>query len=224
MDITTLLLLAFGLGLLHALDADHVMAVTGLVATQSRREQCRRFCTRWAVGHGVALLMIGTAVIVLGAAIPEGLSSQAEALVGVVLIALAAWVGWDLAQRRVTFLKKHHAALPGHRHWYQRGSNAGDAHARHSHSALLIGLLHGTAGAAPFLLLLPLSATLSPAVAFSYLLIFCAGVLVSMLFFGDLLARLYGFLGRYGNSMLDALRSLVACSSLLLGLHLLGAY
>ena len=58
----------------------------------------------------------------------------------------------------------------------------------------------------------------------SYLLIFCCGVFFAMLLFGGVLGRVYDFLGRYGTQMVSGLRSLVAASSLLFGLHLLGAY
>ncbi len=226
MDTLTLITLAFGLGILHALDADHVMAVTSLAATQSKTEQCLRFCGEWAIGHGVALLLIGGAVILLGMAIPESLSAHAEALVGVVLIGLALWVIWDLTRRRIHLHLHQHDNLPKHAHWHSHDKNAQhnpSAH-RHNHSALLVGLLHGTAGAAPFLLLLPLSSQLPPLISFSYILVFCIGVLFAMLLFGGMLGRIYDWLGRYGNRAIIALRSLVALSSCLLGLHLLGAF
>lgn len=225
METFTILSLAFGLGLLHALDADHVMAVTGLAATQSKTKRCLRFCRHWALGHGCAMLMIGCAVILLGMAIPETLSGQAEALVGVILIGLALWVFSDLYRRRLHVDFHQHADLPKHAHWQQPGSveDSNKPH-NHDHSAILVGLLHGTAGAAPFLLLLPLSSQTTPLLSISCLLTFCVGVVVAMLIFGGLLGRLYDFLGRYGLRMINLLRATVACSSLGFGLYLLGAF
>ena len=225
LDTFSLLALAFGLGLLHALDADHVMAVTGLAATQSKTEQCLRFCRQWALGHGAAMLLIGSAVVLLGLAIPESLSAHAESLVGAVLIGLALWVFYDLYRRRLHLQFHQHGELPQHAHWLQKNtsSHSGKPHGD-DHSALLVGLLHGTAGAAPFLLLLPLSSQISPFVSFGYILIFCTGVVCAMLLFGGLLGHLYDFLGRHGARMINGLRAVVALSSLAFGLHLLGAY
>jgi len=225
LETIAILSLAFGLGLLHALDADHVMAVTGLAATQSKTKQCLRFCRHWALGHGSAMLMIGCAVILFGMTIPETLSEQAEALVGLILIALALWVFRDLYRRRLYIDFHQHADLPRDDSWQQQRS-AEDPNKPRSdnHSAILVGLLHGTAGAAPFLLLLPLSSQTTPMLSISYLLTFCVGVVVAMLIFGGLLGQLYDFLGRYGLSMINLLRGIVACSSLALGLYLLGAF
>ena len=80
------LLLALGLGMLHALDADHIMAVSALTAKRPNVSSCMRFCSHWATGHGLALFSIAAGVFVLGAAIPETLSHWAETIVGAVLI------------------------------------------------------------------------------------------------------------------------------------------
>jgi high-affinity nickel permease len=80
------LTLAFGLGLMHALDADHIMAVSGLASARPGRRRALAFCARWAIGHGLSLLSIGAAVLLLGLAIPVSLSAHAESLVGVVLM------------------------------------------------------------------------------------------------------------------------------------------
>ena len=67
MEYTTLysiLSLGFGLGLLHALDADHIMAVSSLASTNGKDKKnwsgrsMLWFCTRWAVGHGAILLSL----------------------------------------------------------------------------------------------------------------------------------------------------------------------
>ena len=66
MDMLTVestLALAFGLGLLHALDADHVMAVSGLAAKKPSFKSCVRFCFHWATGHGLALVIIATGMV-----------------------------------------------------------------------------------------------------------------------------------------------------------------
>lgn len=222
----SVLSLAFGLGMLHALDADHIMAVSGLAARRPGLRSSLRFCARWALGHGAILLVIGSAVLLLGMAIPETLSNIAELLVGAILIAIGGWVLWDLSRRRAHLHFHRHDQLPQHAHWHthqahHRDAHAGDPH-QHGHSAVLVGILHGTAGSAPLLALLPLSAMgHSPWQGLAYLLLFGSGVIVSMLMFGGLLGGAFHWLARWGQQGVRLLRSTVALSSIGFGGYLL---
>lgn len=224
-----ILSLAFGLGMLHALDADHIMAVSGLAARRPSLRGSLRFCVRWAIGHGLVLLLIGGAVLLLGMAIPETLSSLAELLVGIVLITIGAWVLWDLIKQRTHLHFHAHDHLPQHAHWHSHGkkqahNDAAHRHElhRHEHSAVLVGLLHGTAGSAPFLALLPMSAmNHSPWHGMLYLFLFCGGVLLSMFIFGGLLGSTFHWLTRWGNRSVQVLRSGVALSAMGFGSYLL---
>lgn len=63
--------LAFGLGMLHALNADHVVAVAGLAARCRSRRAVMAANARWAIGHGLSLWAIGAAVLLLDMAVPE---------------------------------------------------------------------------------------------------------------------------------------------------------
>ena len=156
----TILSLAFGLGLLHALDADHIMAVSGLAARRPSLRNSLRFCARWAIGHGLTLLLIGGAVLLLGMAIPEQFSALAEAFIGVVLIVIGIWILWDLLRSRAHLHFHDHDDLPRHAHWHAHHSHSiphnTDTH-QHQHSAVLVGILHGAAGSAPLLALIPLA-------------------------------------------------------------------
>ena len=84
--------LAFSLGLIHALDADHIMALCGLTSMRPDFRESLTFCARWAAGHGFTILLLGTLAILLGQAIPKALSKTAENLVGLVLISIGFWV------------------------------------------------------------------------------------------------------------------------------------
>jgi len=78
----TLLLLAMGSanGLVHALDADHVVAVTTLAGRGAfSRAVLLRTALHWALGHGVALTLIMLAVLFLGLALPAWLGGAASA-------------------------------------------------------------------------------------------------------------------------------------------------
>lgn len=222
--------LAFGFGLLHALDADHIMAVSGLASARPGFRNSLLFCSRWAIGHGAALLVIGAAVLFLGMSIPVELSEIAESLVGVVLVLIGAWVFYDLYRKRAHLHFHQHDTLPRHAHFHvhhesknkilMQKTHRHDAHT-HNHRAVMVGLLHGTAGSAPLLALVPLAQLGSVWYGFAYLLLFGIGVLCSMLVFGGLVGGLFTWLNRWGDSVVRGLRMLVASSSILFGGYLL---
>lgn len=219
--ITAVFSLAFGLGMLHALDADHVMAVSGLCSARPGWRTSLAFCLRWALGHGLSLLLIGMAVILFGMSIPVALSSMAESLVAVVLIGIGAYVIYDLWRRRAHLHFHHHDELPQHAHWHTHNAQERVEHHQerhvHRHGAMMVGVLHGMAGSAPLLALIPLSRVGSPWVAVAYLLVFSLGVLMAMLLFGGVLGGVYGWLSRWGNRLVYSLRLLVGCGAMLFG-------
>ena len=70
--------IAFLLGLRHATDPDHLMAVTALVARdQSSTRSAARLGAIWGAGHATALLLIGLPLILLGTALPNPLEASA---------------------------------------------------------------------------------------------------------------------------------------------------
>ena len=83
-DMLWLLALGAGGGLLHALDADHILAVSTVAAGgDASRRRVLRTALNWALGHGLSLGVVTLSVLGLGLAMPEGLSAMAELLVGV---------------------------------------------------------------------------------------------------------------------------------------------
>jgi len=126
---------AFLLGLRHATDPDHLMAVTALVARDNAgARSAARLGAVWGAGHATALLVIGLPLILLGTALPPALESTAEKLVGVVIVLLAIRV----------LVRWIHRNRP-HDH---------DKPLRTPREAFGIGLLHGLAGTGAVVLLL----------------------------------------------------------------------
>lgn len=212
--------LAFGLGLLHALDADHIVAVSGLAGTRPNRRTSLRFCMHWAIGHGLTLLSIGAVVLVLGMAVPVELSHVAESLIGVILILIGLWILWDLRRCRAHLHFHGHDGLLPHAHWHVHHSEdewqRHDHHKEH-HGAVLVGVLHGAAGSAPLLALIPITAIHSPWLGMTYLLVFGLGVLVTMAIFGGLIGIAFHRLARWGDMVIQRARSVVAVTSLAVG-------
>jgi len=93
-----LLLTAFGLGLRHGVDWDHIAAIADLNGTAENRRRGFRLSFLYAVGHAIVVFALGTAAIVFGAAIPDGLDRWMGRVVGVTLIALGVWVLVQLAR------------------------------------------------------------------------------------------------------------------------------
>ena len=227
-ELWSILFMAFGLGMLHALDADHIIAISGLSCQRLDRKDSLYFCMRWAFGHGGALLIIGGAVMFLGMAIPDDMSAIAENIVGIVLILIGLMVLWDIYRQRAHLHFHKHDELSDHAHWHSHRSSTqsylahghqADDH-QHSHAPVFVGILHGVAGSAPLLALLPLSQMTTPWVGMSYLFLFGSGVFLAMLVFGGVLGKVFSWMKRWGNSFINSLRITVSLLSIVYGVKL----
>ncbi|WP_455222304.1 HoxN/HupN/NixA family nickel/cobalt transporter [Kaarinaea lacus] len=222
-DLLALISLAFGLGMMHALDADHIMAVSGLASTRVSFRNSLQFCLRWAAGHGLALLSIGSFVYLLGMAIPHSLSHYAESAVGIMLMIIGVWILWELKSQNAHLHFHRHDNLPEHAHWHKHHHHIQqhdqDPHT-HQHGAIIVGILHGTAGSAPLLVLIPLAKLESPVYAITYLALFSTGVLISMVLFGGFIGGIYHWLSRLGSGFVKTLRIIVASSAIVFGGYL----
>jgi high-affinity nickel permease len=152
------LVIAFLLGLRHASDPDHLVAVTSLVAADdgdSRR--AARIGAWWGIGHGATLLVIGLPLIVLKSELPAWLETGAERAVGVVILLLAVrvLVKWMRGDYRADPHARPATGAASHRH-LRRGLGSRHSHAkvRSPRQALAIGTLHGLAGTGAVVLLL----------------------------------------------------------------------
>jgi nickel/cobalt exporter len=231
MDLTHIsfvITLAFGLGMLHALDADHIMAVSGLIANQRSIKDTLRFCLRWAIGHGSILLLAGILAFALGWVLPDAWSHYADAGVGVVLIVIGAMVLINLYRQRIHVHFHSHDGLPKHAHWHSHHQHDMTKHAqnphRHGHGPLLVGMLHGLSGSAPLLALIPMATLKSPMLGFVYLLIFSVGVLLSMLLFGGLLNLFLKVVERYAERLLIWIRAITGLGAIVIGGIMLSSF
>ena len=149
--------IAFLLGLRHASDPDHLVAVTSLVAAEDGdTRQAARLGAWWGVGHAAALLALGVPLIAFKAELPGWLESGAEKAIGAVILVLAARVIYKWA--RGDYRADAHAHDSGHarRRHLRRGSGGSHQHVkvRSRGQAAAIGLLHGLAGTGAVVVLL----------------------------------------------------------------------
>ena len=80
--------LGFALGMRHATDPDHVIAVTAIVTRERRLAAATRTGLVWGLGHSLTVLIVGCAIIVLKIKVPVRLGLAMEFGVGVALILL----------------------------------------------------------------------------------------------------------------------------------------
>lgn len=181
------LLTALLLGSLHAIEADHVAAVSAFAVQRPRPAAAVRFGLRWALGHGGVVVVFGMALVLLGFQFPEAAGQWLERVVGLGLIALGVWT---IAGARTMHAHVHtHDDGTTHLHLHSHLTHK-DHH--HGHAATAVGALHGLAGTAPVVALIPLAGLDSPIFAAGYLLLFAVGTAAGMAVFAMLAGWIAG--------------------------------
>jgi hypothetical protein len=178
--------LGFLLGMQHALEADHIAAVSSIAARRSHVADIVRHGLTWGLGHTLTLFVFAGAALLLGHAIPEAVARPIETAVGVMLVGLGAHVLWRLWCDRVHFHRHGHGDGTVHFHAHSHaGETAPHARTAHAHEhgfrwrTLLVGLMHGMAGSAALLVLAVTQAS-SPAAGLGYIALFGAGSMIGM--------------------------------------------
>ncbi len=176
------------LGLRHALDPDHVVAVSTIVSEY--RNPLRSFWVgiSWGLGHTTTLLVIGIVIIALRLTIPDRLALFLEFAVGIMLVGLGAQVIYNFQKKKV-HQHAHGHEEDAHTHFHSHAENP--AHSPEHHRArgvgkpffrkksYFIGTVHGLAGSAA-LTLLVLTYIESPLVGLTYIALFGLGSVLSM--------------------------------------------
>lgn len=177
------------LGMQHALEADHVAAVSSVVSRKKGLRSITWHGAVWGLGHTLTLLLVAGTCIALKTSLSEHVAERLEFAVGLMLVGLGAHVLWRLWQDRIHFGTHKHADGTMHMHAH---SHAHDAHRLHQHSAhdhehpermpwrtLLVGTMHGMAGSAA-LVVLAASSIETPAAGLAYVLLFGLGSILGM--------------------------------------------
>ena len=220
----------FGLGLMHALDADHIMAVSTLSNSKPGLKRTLLYSANWALGHGGVLLLSGFLLFAFGMMLPQSLQTLAEASVGVLLIVLGLACFWQFRTEQIA-LKPHSHGDVTHTHWHEKDHLIKDAtehdHDQNAdlqalekvelHKPVFVGVLHGLAGSAPALAVIPAVSTGQLSLALAYLLLFSIGVMLSMVVFGLGFANVQRFLASRYQWVFQASRRLLATASIVFG-------
>ncbi|WP_020406275.1 sulfite exporter TauE/SafE family protein [Hahella ganghwensis] len=196
----------FSLGFVHALDPDHVMAVSALSSEKTGIRRTLLYCASWALGHGGVLLACGLLLFGLGFRLPEALQISAEASVGILLIAIGIMCFWRYRSR-----SGEGSELEKNRLLKTRGQTG------KPRAPLMVGMLHGLAGSASALALVPVITQGQLVIAVAYILVFSLGVLLSMLCFGLGLGTVQLKLQRFSERWFRWNQYLIASVSVVLG-------
>ena len=228
MDIATggvlaVLVLGFLLGLKHATDADHVVAVSAIVTEQRNVWRGLWVGASWGAGHSTPLLILGLIILlfrdlVLGRY--ESIAPFLEFGVGIMLVYLGVSVVWNIRRGKVHVHQHIHEESPHvHVHAAHEAKAEHEADTERHNSffvfgkpvfrlkSFVIGVMHGLAGSAAVMLVL-LPAIDSFWVGVGYLLLFSVGTMLSMAVVTVILAVPFAATG--GSAVLNRTVSVVA--------------
>jgi hypothetical protein len=190
----TAILLGFLLGMQHALDPDHLVAVSTIVSDQRDWKRASLFGALWGLGHTSTLLLFGLLVLVLHMTISPGLASGLELLVAVMLIGLGLY----------GLLRRHSE----HEH-----------HAPSLRRPFLVGLVHGAAGSAA-LMLLVLGTISSVLEGLLYIALFGVGSVFGMLLLSGVIGLPIAFTAKRSARIHDILQRSLGLFSIGFGIFL----
>ncbi len=221
----TILLLGFLIGMQHALEADHIAAVSSIAARQTSLGGVVRHGIAWGAGHSLTLLIFAGAAILLNLAAGERLAAALELGVGVMLVLLGGHVLARLVRDRIHFHRHRHGdgTVHLHAHSHRREPRAHDPE-RHEHRhprpwpvrSLLVGLMHGMAGSAA-LIILAASVIRSPTLGLAYVALFGVGSIIGMGLLSAVIALPLAYSARFLTWANHALQVVIGLATIGLG-------
>ncbi len=170
------LLLGLALGLRHALEPDHLAAITTLVTGTDGPRAAARTGAAWGLGHALAIVGLGSVLVALGLKMPPRVALALDLAVALMLVALGIHA----------FARRPRPRAP------QRRST-------------LVGFVHGASGTGAITLLC-VTTIPSARAALVFLVVFALGALVSMSAMSGLLATPLGAVAKRGDTAMRKLR------------------
>jgi len=245
----SILAVGFFLGMRHATDPDHVIAVTTIVSNQRNSMRAALIGAFWGVGHTLTIFVVGAGIILFNLVIPVRVGLSMELSVAVMLIILGLWnVAGFLRSAPAASVPGHEAENVIHSHPHSHGDyihNHPHAHQHENHShldhapldwmdrvfgkvslyqylrPLVVGIVHGLAGSAAVALLV-LTTIRNVHWAVAYLLIFGVGTIAGMMLITMSIASAFTMMGKGRQNF--SRRLALASGLLSLGFGLFVAY
>jgi High-affinity nickel-transport protein len=200
--VLSLVFMGFVLGMRHATDPDHVVAVSTIVTRQPSTRAALLIGTMWGIGHTLTIIVVGGALVFFAFVIPPRLGLTLEMGVALMLIVLGTWNLAGFLEQVRTIRRAGASLVPAHPH--SHGSivhfhGGSDQHQHHEAPMiewldwrlgglgtyqlvrpLVVGLVHGLAGSAAVALLV-LALIKNPWWAMAYLVVFGFGTIAGMM-------------------------------------------
>lgn len=224
--ISTVSVLAIGLvvGLRHAMEADHIAAVSAIVSERKDFWSSSIVGGLWGVGHTISLLIAGVAVLLLQFQISPRLELSLEFCVAIMLIFLGANALRKLIRGGKIHMHEHEHG--GHHHVHPHIHDNAPEPQEHTHHGfkmgvrpVLVGMIHGLAGSGALMLLI-LTEISSPVIGLLYILIFGAGSIGGMLLMSAFIGLPVHFTATNFSRINWTVRFLAGAFSLVFGLFM----
>lgn len=178
------------LGMRHALEPDHLVAVSTLVAEEHRMWPAARLGLIWGLGHQLPITLLGLPALALRLEMPKAFDNLVDLAVGVLLLVLGILTLWRL-RRSGVHVHAHSHDGSTHAHFHAHESAASREASGHGHphpmpgrdrrgqATFGIGLLHGLGGSGAAA---ALAVTAAPSVhaGLGYLFCFAVGTCLGM--------------------------------------------
>lgn len=207
---------------------DHLAAVTPFALSAKRKAW--RIGLAWGLGHLSGMLVIGILMALFNELIPiEGISKYSEQLVGLLLIGIGVWVWYRIFNRKKVHKHLHvHAndTTVIHTHAHDHSTEKGH---RHTHSkktrqsltaAFGIGIIHGLAGIAHFLLFLPVLSFETWTDSTNYILGFSVGIVLAMTAYALVVGKISSLSrGGHNDTFFKGVRFTAGLFAIIIGLY-----
>ncbi len=228
MEYYTLLLFGCLVGMQHALEADHLAAVTAMSTGRTSRRALVLRGSFWGLGHTVTLLSICGVLLIFGGNISTRAEAMLEIAVAIMILLLGASVLRRLWRQRPHFHVHQHPDgvrhLHAHSHTHDSTSHSQATHDHQHHDvglgrAVVVGMMHGAAGSAGLLVLAAAADSLMNAI--TYLLAFAVGTILGMAALSFVASYPLALLERSAGWFNAAASALIGCATLIIGGRLL---
>ena len=201
------------LGMRHAFDRDHVAAVTHFISLEPDPSKSAWFGFRWAFGHAVTVLFLGSLILMLHLKFEPAFERYAELAVGITLIVLGIW--------RIFLLYSERRRTSPHVRWDQHHTHvySHEPERQHVHrfAPTLVGMIHGASGTAEVFVLIPITLIRTTWLAYMYIGLFSLGCAATMSGYGYVVGRFYRRANQTGQRIYRVLVILTSASGLVLG-------
>ena len=203
------------LGMRHALEPDHLAAVSTLVSRERNGAKAALLGACWGLGHTAGLVVVGSVLVLLRAELPPRLADVFELFVAIMLIVLGS--------RSVLQALRQADARHSHHRWFAMHTHSGLAAHVHvgtwtlARRPLIVGAIHGLAGSGALtaLVLTTLPSTLA---RLTYMALFGLGSTLSMAALSGLLGWPLARLGAH-SGVTRGISMAVGVMSVALGLY-----